>query len=167
MNGLGFGAACARDEELPELARLMAASQLLSRYRVTFDTALASLTAAHQAGDVLLAGRLDTATLAGMAWLSFAPRILNGAAYLRLLLVDERVQGIGLGAFLLDAVEVLARPRANHLYLLATTDNFAARRFYVRHGYRHVGDLPRLVLPELDEALYHKALRAPGDRLSG
>ena len=55
----------------------------------------------------------------------------------------------------------------NHLYLLATTDNFAARRFYERHGYRHVGDLPGLVVPDLDEALYHKALRAPGERLSG
>jgi RimJ/RimL family protein N-acetyltransferase len=56
--------------------------------------------------------------------------------------------------------------RANHLYLLATTDNLGARRFYERHGYRHVGDLPDLVWPGLDEALYHKPLRSEGDRFS-
>ena len=75
--------------------------------------------------------------------------------------------GHGDGTRLLAAVEDAARLRGNHLYLLATTDNVAARRFYERHGYRHVGDLPGLVLPDLDEALYHKPLRPPGDRLSG
>ena len=95
--------------------------------------------------------------------MSFGPRILNGAAYLRLLLVAAPEQGDG--ARLLLAVEDAARSVANHLDLLATTDNLAARRFYERFGYRHVGDLPGLVRPELDEALYHKALRPPGDRL--
>lgn len=59
-----------------------------------------------------------------------------------------------------------AREYANHLYLLVTTDNTAARRFYERHAYRHVGDLPGLVWPDLDEALYHKRLRLHPDRLA-
>jgi ribosomal protein S18 acetylase RimI-like enzyme len=95
--------------------------------------------------------------------LTFAPRVLNGAAYLRLLLVAE--PGHGLGERLLAAAEAAARERANHLYLLATTDNAAARRFYERRGYRHIGDLPGLVRVDLDEALYHKALRAHAERI--
>ena len=97
--------------------------------------------------------------------MSFGPRILNGAAYLRLLLVVATGQGDG--TRLLLAAEDAARQVSNHLYLLATTDNVRARRFYERHGYRHVGDLPGLVMPDLDEALYHKELRPQGDRLSG
>jgi ribosomal protein S18 acetylase RimI-like enzyme len=54
---------------------------------------------------------------------------------------------------------------ANHLVLLATTDNTDARHFYERHGYRHVGDLPGLARAGLDEALYWKALRSHGVRL--
>jgi GNAT superfamily N-acetyltransferase len=146
--------------DLPHAARLMANSALLQRYNVTYDSALASLGGALADGDLVLASR--TSVLAGFAWLSFAPRVLNGAAYLRLLLVAE--PGNGVGARLLAAAEGAAREGANHLYLLATVDNLGARRFYERHGYRHVGDLPGLVVPGLDEALYHKALRAVAAR---
>jgi hypothetical protein len=31
---------------------------------------------------------------------------------------------------------------------------------YARHGFRYVGDLPGLVVAELDEALYFKTLRS-------
>ncbi|HLZ27049.1 MAG TPA: GNAT family N-acetyltransferase [Chloroflexota bacterium] len=147
--------------DLPALARLMAASALLQRYGVTFEGALAALTSGLTNGDLILTSRQGD-DLSGFAWVSFGPRILNGAAYLRLLLVGA--PGAGEGTRLLLAVEDAARAAANHLYLLATTDNLGARRFYARHGFRHVGDLPGLVVPELDEALYHKALRLPGER---
>jgi GNAT superfamily N-acetyltransferase len=139
--------------DLPALAGLMAASALLQRYRTTYEGALASLTAALEEADTILVS--DTAEV-GMAWLTFAPGVLNGAAYLRLLLVAS--PGEGRGAELLEATEEEARTRARHLYLLVTKDNAGARRFYERHGYRHVGDLPALVWPDLDEALYHKPL---------
>jgi GNAT superfamily N-acetyltransferase len=146
----------------------MADSPLLARYRVTYGAALASLEDAHTAGDALLVAHVPDAAstgivlIAGFAWVAFAPRVLGGAAYLRLLLVAGGRQGHGLGARLLEAAEQVATERANHLYLLATTDNHGARRFYVRHGYRHVGDLPGLVWPDLDEALYHKPLHPLG-----
>jgi GNAT superfamily N-acetyltransferase len=101
----------------------------------------------------------------GMAWV-LPSRILTGAAYLRLLLVAEERQRAGAGAALLAAAEARVRRIANHLILLATTDNAGARRFYARHGYRHVGNLPGLARPRLDEALYWKALRSHGERLS-
>ncbi len=149
--------------DLPAAARLMAESSLLPRYRLSYAAALASLSDALASGDLVLASR--ETDLQGIAWMSFGPRILNGAAYLRLLLVATPGQGVG--ARLLLAAEAAARERANHFYLLATSDNRGARRFYERHGYRHVGDLPGLVWPGLDEALYHKPLRPEGDRLSG
>jgi len=149
--------------DLPDAARFMAESTLLRRYHAAYAGALTALADAVAGGDLVLVCR--DGGLQGLAWVSFALRILNGAAYLRLLLVAR--PGRGDGTRLLLAAEARARQVSNHLYLLATTDNIAARRFYARHGYRHVGDLPGLVLPDLDEALYHKALRAPGERLSG
>jgi len=152
-------AAVSRD--LPSLAQLMASSSLLERYRTTYDSALVSLHEAVASDDlVLVYGEPPT----GFAWLTFAPRMLNGAAYLRLLLVAA--PGAGVGSALLLAAEHAAAPKAKHLYLLVTTDNVSARRFYERHGYRHVGDLHGLVWPDLDEALYHKPLHAAGANAS-
>jgi GNAT superfamily N-acetyltransferase len=144
----------ARGTELSALAVMMAASPLLQRYRTTLESATAALSDAYENGDGLLC---VGEPIAGFAWLSFAPRVLNGAAYLRLLLVLQ--PGAGVGAELLQAAEAVGRERGmRHMYLLCTTDNTAGQRFYQRHGYRHVGDLPGLVWPDLDEALYEKRL---------
>ncbi len=153
-------------DDVETLAGLMAASPLLRRYDVRLDAARAQLDGALRAGDLLLTCREDARGPAlALAWV-IASRILGGGAYLRLLLVAEGWQGAGIGPRLLGAAEERARAWANHLYLLATTDNLGARRFYERLGYRHVGDLPALARPDLDEALYHKTLRPFGERLS-
>jgi ribosomal protein S18 acetylase RimI-like enzyme len=142
--------------DLAALATLMAESPLLRRYRTTRDGALDALTTALADGDELLVAGEPVAAL---AWLTFAPRMLNGAAYLRLLLVAAEASGRGLGSRLLAAAEASSRARARHLYLLVTSDNAAARRFYERRGYRYVGDLPGLVWSDLDETLYYRTLR--------
>jgi GNAT superfamily N-acetyltransferase len=153
--------AAASESDLPSIALLMASSTLVKRYGITHDSALKSLSTALGGGDLILVSRSPSAD--GLAWLSFAPTVLGGAAYLHLLIAAN--PGRGVGSQLLAAAEDQAWRRANHLYLLATTDNLGARRFYERHGYHHIGDLQGLVRPELDEALYHKALRAYGERL--
>jgi ribosomal protein S18 acetylase RimI-like enzyme len=82
---------------------------------------------------------------------------------LRLLLAAQ--PGRGVGSALLRAAEAASQERANHLYLLVTTDNLHARRFYEGHGYRYIGEFSGLVWPDLNEALYHKPLRDYADRL--
>jgi GNAT superfamily N-acetyltransferase len=151
------------DADLPAIGALLAASQLLVRYRVTPENAPHVVSMVGEA-DLALVNDDDAGPNA-FAWVSFAPSVLNGAAYLRLLLIADNAQHRGIGSALLQAVERHARERANHMYLLATSDNSGARRFYERHGYRHVGDLPGLVWPDLDEALYYKTLRPYADRL--
>jgi len=156
----------ARADDLPRLAELMVGSPLLRRYGVTFEGALGALMAARAAGDGLLVARTEAGEPVGLAWVIWT-RALNRGAYLRLLLVAEAWRGTGLGGRLFEAVEAEARSRANHLYFLVTTDNTVARRFYERRGCRHIGELPGLTAPGLDEALYHKPLRPHGDRLPG
>jgi GNAT superfamily N-acetyltransferase len=142
----------------------MASSPLLRRYGATARAGRQSVRTGLAAGDCLLVATTPQGRLAGMAWIVFG-RTLTGAAYLRLLLVARGRRGAGVGAALLAAAETAARAEANHLTLLATSDNGGARRFYERHGYRHVGDLPGLARPGLDEALYWKTLRPHGARL--
>jgi GNAT superfamily N-acetyltransferase len=142
----------------------MAESPLLRRYGATIGTTFDALTKGRASGDGLIVAATPAGRLVGMAWV-IPSRILTGAGYLRLLLVGEERRRAGIGAALLAAAETAARAVANHLVLLATTDNAGARRFYERHGYRHVGDLPGLARPGLDEAVYWKTLRPHGERL--
>jgi GNAT superfamily N-acetyltransferase len=142
----------------------MAASPLLERYGTTRRAARGALTRGRAAGDRVLVAAEPGRPPLGLAWI-MPSRILTGAAYLRLLLVDEPRQRAGTGAALLKAAEAAARAVANHVVLLVTTDNAGARRFYERHGYRHVGDVPGLARAALDEALYWRTLRPYRERL--
>jgi GNAT superfamily N-acetyltransferase len=155
----------ARAEDLPVLAELMADSPLLQRYGTTWAGAMAALESGWRAGDVLLTAVEYAVPPFGLAWV-IRSRILTGAAYLRLLLVARTRQGELVGSSLLGDAESEARAFANHMVLLVTRDNAGARRFYERHGYRFVGDLPGFAASGLDEALYHKALRPHAERLT-
>jgi GNAT superfamily N-acetyltransferase len=140
------------------LARLMAASPLLRRYRVTERGAKARLTEALREGDILLLA-IDGREVVGLAWL-IATRALDRAAYLRLLLVAESHQSRGVGAVLLARGERQSRSKGcRHLVMLVTKTNRRARSFYERHGYAHLGDLPAYVRPGIAESVYVKSWR--------
>ena len=148
----------ARTEHVRAMATLMATSPLLRRYRVTTRGAKASLAEALRERDLVIAA-VDGGDVVGLAWVVIT-RVLDRAAYLRLLLVAETHQSGGLGASMLARVEREARAsRCRHLVLLVTKTNRRARAFYERHGYRHVGDLPGFVRPKIDETLYLKSWR--------
>lgn len=138
----------------------MDGSPLLQRYGYPGERAMAQLDAARgDAGQLVLvaegAAQGESAgPLLGFAWL-----ILRGgfgrSAYLRLILVDPRAAGHGVGGVLLDQLEQRHLAPAG-LILLCSTDNSAARSFYERAGYRLVGELPDYVGPGLDESIYFK-----------
>jgi GNAT superfamily N-acetyltransferase len=152
----------AEPHHLPAIARLLDGARLVHRYGRDGAATAAALEAGLAVGDIaLLACQEDD--LLGLAWVVLT-RALGNVGYLRLLLVADAHQGLGIGAALLRAAEeAAARAGAHALILLVTTDNAGARRFYERAGYRHVGDLPGWARPDLDEALYEKRLRADRD----
>jgi GNAT superfamily N-acetyltransferase len=141
------------------LARLMAASPLLRRYRVTERGAKTRLAEALRERDIVLVA-LDRADVVGLAWL-IPTRALDRAAYLRLLLVAESHQSRGVGSALLARGEQQSRSRGcRHLVMLVTKTNRRARSFYARHGYEHLGDLPGYVRPGITESVYVSRLRS-------
>ena len=145
-------------QHVPPLARLMAASPLLRRYRVTERGARRNLLSALRARDILLTA-VEGDAVVGLAWL-VPTRALDRAAYLRLLLVANAHQSRGVGAALLARGERLSREaRCRHVVMLVTKTNRRARSFYERHGYTHVGDLGGYVRAGIAESLYVKSWR--------
>jgi ribosomal protein S18 acetylase RimI-like enzyme len=146
-------------EHVPAMAKLMADSPLLRRYRVTARGAKASLAEGLRERDLVLAA-VEGDSILGFAWVIMTSA-LDRAAYLRLLLVAETHQSRGLGEALLAGAEREARvSRCRHLVLLVTKTNRRARAFYERHGYAYVGDLAGFVRPGIAESLYLKSWRA-------
>ncbi len=145
----------ATPRDLPALATLLAGSPLLRRYGLTAGGARRLLAEALRSDDLVLVATTGQAA-SGLAWV-IPTRAFDRTAYLRLLLVGGPAQSRGIGTALLAAAERRAsRGGARHLALLVTRTNDGARRFYERNGYRHVGDLPGLVRPRLDESMYVK-----------
>ena len=143
---------------LGPIAKLMATSPLLRRYRVTARGAKATLAEAMRERDMVLVA-VDGDAVLGFAWL-IVTRALDRTAYLRLLIVGEAHQSRGIGAALLARAEREARAaRRRHLVLLVTKTNRRARSFYDRQGYAHVGDLAGFVRRGIAESLYLKSWR--------
>jgi ribosomal-protein-alanine N-acetyltransferase len=101
-----------------------------------------------------------------IAWLDGTPcalalvreRGVAGAPYLVSIAVAESHRSHGLGSDVLSFVEGLYRGRHRHLFLCVSSFNLRARAFYVRHGYRVVGQLPDFIIDGADEVLMAKKL---------
>ncbi len=140
------------------MARLMATSPLLRRYRVTERGAKKNLAEALRERDIVLVA-MDGSEIVGLAWLILT-RALDRAAYLRLLLVAEAHQSRGVGAALLARGEQRSRSLGcRHVVMLVTRTNRHARSFYERHGYAHIGDLAGYARHGIGESVYVKSWR--------
>jgi ribosomal protein S18 acetylase RimI-like enzyme len=148
-----------RAEEVPALARALAALPLLRRYGRPAEQVAGDLVAALARGDGLLVAEAEGAAgPAGLAWFLRAGTFGMGG-YLRLIAVVDGAQGSGVGAALLAAFEAEVARAGRHAFLLVSDFNEAAQRFYDRHGYQRAGALPGLVLPDVAEVIYWKRLR--------
>jgi ribosomal protein S18 acetylase RimI-like enzyme len=81
-------------------------------------------------------GRFVGGLLGGTYW---------GYLYVDVLIVEESYRGAGIGSSLLSKAEEIARQRGcKHVHL--DTHDFQGVQFYIKHGYRIVGELPDLPL---------------------
>ena len=144
------------DADLHPLCARVAPLPLLARYGHTADRLVDTLRAGLASGDRILV--YDAGHGAeGLAW-----HAVNGTlgvgGYLRLIAVAPWAHNTGAGTTLLNAFEASVRTHARHAFLLVSDFNQDARRFYLRHGYQHIGALPELVLPGVAELIFWKRL---------
>lgn len=143
--------------DVPLIVEWMLNDPLWQRYGLTASGIEADFHGAFARNDLLLAADAERPAC-GFAWC--LPAGMFGAfPYLKRLGVDPACARRGLGGLLLARLEeILAAEGHRFLFLLVSDFNETAQRFYERHGYRQAGAIPRLVLPDVTELLYSKAL---------
>ena len=143
--------------DVPLLSAWLVKLPLMQRYGQTLERASTHFKIALERGDWLLTADGESPAC-GFAWVM--PRGTFGRSpYLRLIGVRLEMEGRGIGARLLDAMERKAADIADDLFLLVSDFNVDAQRFYQRRGYEQIGALPDYVLPEVSELLFRKCLK--------
>lgn len=146
--------------DLAPLGTALAPLPLFQAYRLTAEALTQRFQAALQRGEGLLLAELE-GTPVGVCWF-IARGAFGGGAYLRTLAIQEGLQGQGLGAELLRGYETGSDNPPGGWFLLASDFNTGAHRFYERHGYREVGQLPGFAAPGVTERIYWKPRPAAG-----
>jgi ribosomal-protein-alanine N-acetyltransferase len=133
-------------------ARLMASSE-------PWITLQRDLGGCHQVlsrpGTELFIARDENARPLGFILL--APHGLAGSPYIACIAVSPEAQGHSVGSQLMQFTEQHFRDRA-HLFLLVSSFNPRAQRFYRRHGYESIGELKDYIVAGHSELIFHKRL---------
>jgi ribosomal protein S18 acetylase RimI-like enzyme len=141
-------------QHLPPCAAIIGRLPLFERYGFGEQAAARLLHAALDEPRAVLLVAQEQAEVAGFAW--FVRRGgFDRSGYLRLIAVDDRWQGRGVGQQLLHELERRHLTEGGIL-LLAESSNSAAHAFYQRLGYRQVGEIPDYVRPGLNERIFYK-----------
>ncbi len=82
-------------------------------------------------------------------------------SYLELIGLFPGQQGKGLGTAILQWMERETKPWAMNCWVLVSSFNEAAKRFYLRQGFREIANIEALVSARSSELLLRKVLRAP------
>jgi ribosomal protein S18 acetylase RimI-like enzyme len=136
-------------------ARLMVSLPLWSEgYEVDYDAARARFESGVTDGADAYVALVDD-TVVGFLWF-----VRQGAfarsGYVRLLGVGADWYGRGVGTRLMDFAEKILFADDKDVFLLTFAPNQAARRFYRRRGYEHVGVLTEYSGPGVDELVFRK-----------
>lgn len=144
----------ATPEDLPACGAIIDGQALWARYGYHGDDAARHLAASLADGEAVWVA-VEEEAIVGFAWI--LPRGAFGRSpYLRLIAVKHGAEGRGIGARLLESAEREASGRT--FFLLVSSFNEGAQRFYERQGYRVVGTVPSYVVAGIDEILMCKRL---------
>lgn len=138
-------------EDMPGMAALIAGDEAWRRYGIDQEEALDML---RDADDTFYVAK------EGGQLIGFYALRLNGVGniggYLRMIIVAEDWRNRGIGSQLLEHAWAVTDERVPNLFLICSTDNVGAQRFYKRNGFRAVGLLDDLVVFGHQEILFRR-----------
>jgi [ribosomal protein S18]-alanine N-acetyltransferase len=143
----------AAPEDFEWCARLMASSEPWITLRRDLRGCESSL---HTPGRDLFIAR-DRGKPVGFILLSAYG--MAASPYINILAVASDARSHGVGAALLEFAERHFAGR-KHLFLLCSSFNHRAQKFYRAHGFGIVGELKGYVVPEHDELIFCKRISA-------
>ncbi|MCW4012625.1 MAG: GNAT family N-acetyltransferase [Candidatus Bathyarchaeota archaeon] len=130
-----------REDDITPCANLATSLPLGKTYGFKTEEWIQKLQrACTEKGNLLFVAE-EEGRLAGFVWVHTHGAFL-AAPYLRFIAVDPEYQGRGVGTLLLKEFEELTRYLKKDWFLLVSDFNTGAQRFYERHGYQRVGELP-------------------------
>ncbi|HKF04428.1 MAG TPA: GNAT family N-acetyltransferase [Candidatus Sulfotelmatobacter sp.] len=92
-----------------------------------------------------------------LGFILLAPYGLAGSPYIASIGVSPDARGQRIGAQLMQFTEQHFHDRS-HLFLLVSSFNSRAQRFYLRHGYECIGELKDYIVAGHSELIFHKRL---------
>lgn len=142
----------AKSTDFGDLARLIFADEAWTRYGIDF---LAASELINNAEDKFYLAQSEDGII------GFCTLRINGVgnigAYLRMIVVAEAFRRQGIGKQLIDYIWQQTIQHTPNLFLICSTDNLRAQKFYHREGFRPVGELNGLVVPGHQEILFWKS----------
>ena len=143
--------------DIPFIVEWMLTVALWQRYGLPADRTAENFKKGFERGDLLWVADSE-GIVCGFAW-CLLDGMFGFCPYLKLLGVHPDYRDRNIGRQLLTHIEELAAGAGHHdLFLLVSDFNEAGQRFYQRQGYRQIGTVPHLVLPDVTEFIFWKSL---------
>jgi ribosomal protein S18 acetylase RimI-like enzyme len=152
-----------READRDACAAIMLDLPLMARYGVTTaEAARAGLADAFGGTCRGLVAEEDGRTVGLVIYTLRGTFVHSG--YVRTVAVAPDAQGRGIGRRLMDAVEAAIFAQGPNVFLLVSTENAGAQRFYEGRGYRRIGEIVDYVRRGITEIVYRKTLGPIRDR---
>lgn len=140
-----------KQQDFPSLAMIMSTTEAWSAFGIDYNSAISILEGME---DIFYVAEDNNKIL------GFITIRLNGVgnigAYIRMIAVDESYRGMGIGTRMIDFIGSLVREEIHNLFLICSTDNYDAQRFYENVGFKKVGIMKDLVMRGHDEFWFRK-----------
>jgi len=151
-----------RDAEAGDIEKcveIASNSEIGRRYGFERITLCTKMRSALESGSIIIVARESTlGDVDGFAW--FDPKGAFGSApYLKLIAVDGKRRGGGVGAALLAEYESRTTKVGRYWTLMVSDFNDSAIAFYGKHGYVKAGELPDFAREGITEYLMVKPKR--------
>lgn len=140
--------------QIPEVARIVAGNEVFQRYHYEYPKIVKMLEDALLSEDVLMTA-LEGEIVRGFVWMQ-EKAVFGLSSYVKLIAVDTKEQGRGIGQLLMTAAEAISQKQGTNLFVLTSVDNFNAQKFYRRLGYETIGVIRDYVYPGIDELMLRK-----------
>jgi len=140
--------------DIADCARWIAETPLWQRYGVTEESMADRFRAALDAGATIYVAE-QAGEVVGFVW--FVERgAFDHSGYIRLIGVRPGARGHGIGRALLEFVEEKSFAAGRDIFLLVSDFNTDAQRWYIRQGYRQVGQIDSYVRQDVNELIFRK-----------
>lgn len=142
-----------RYSDIESICNIMLSTDPFKRLGYTRDMCIDAVIAGLEEGWIKVA-EVDGEVVGFIIYRVFDGFPLGG--YIRAIAVKEEFRGLGIGSKLMNVAENDIFKYRRNVFLLVSSFNKYARRFYEKRGYEYVGEIKDAILPGESEIILRK-----------